>query len=88
MIKIQEGMRLKVVKGEQNYYGKDKHSPNAQWIAGSVPVGTVGTVYKAQIGVSGWMYALNFDGITPKEGYIFGLGSSGDDGESLEEVKE
>jgi hypothetical protein len=85
MIKIVEGMKLKVVKGEQNHYGKGKHSAFGEWIAGSVPVGTVGTVYMAKIGTENFMFALDFEGITPKEGYCFGL-SEEYSGDGLEVV--
>ncbi len=75
LIQLKEGLKLKLIQGDQNFYREGLHSKCGEWIAGAIPVGTVGTVYKAQLKAKdSWMYALQFEGITPKEGYVFGLG--------------
>ena len=73
MIKIKEGMKLKVIKGDDDIHGNPTNK--GLWIAGEIEVGTIGTVYKAALkGRDSWMFALDFPGGTPKAGYIFGIG--------------
>jgi hypothetical protein len=52
------------------------------WLAGQIPVGSVGTIYKTEPTLSGYKsLAIRWDNYVPKEGYYFGL--CGQEGEPL-----
>lgn len=61
---LKSGMRLKLIRGSG-----DRDA--GEWYAGSVPVGSKGTVYVEQNG----LLAIKFDDIEPKDGGYFGLSS-------------
>lgn len=77
------GMKVKILRGSLMDGPNKPRSDYVGWIAGNVPVGSVGEVYKHVIhpwkkedDETRYMMALKFEGITPKPGYCFGL--SGD----------
>jgi hypothetical protein len=75
-VKLTEGLRLRIVRGDRKDMRHSDCHGCIMWIAGSVPVGTVGTVKKTQVPgqrPGSEMWALHFDGIEPKPGFIFGL---------------
>lgn len=81
------GMKVKIIRGDMDDSGMfsipDPTKPrknHVHWIAGDVPVGSIGEVYdhviyewKKPDDPERYMKALKFEGITPKEGYCFGL---------------
>ena len=94
-IPIKVGMKLKIIKGDDMKAPRwtttakqdliDNPPKYAVWIAGYVPVGSIGTVYEADITVYNGildkhvptgrkMLSLKFDGLVEKAGYCFGLG--------------
>ncbi len=64
MKELRVGMRVKLVRGSRG-------SQFGEWIAGAVPVGSKGTIYKAQNGGA----AVKFDNVQPQNGCYFGLHS-------------
>jgi hypothetical protein len=69
------GMRIRLRRGEirdaRRPMTPDNLEPYGLWIAGEVPVGTVGTVYRPRDKSGNW--AVRWDGIEPKPGYYFAL---------------
>ena len=71
-----EGKRVRLAVGDKkvwanpdNDYKKEiVESPIADWIAGEVPVGTIGTIRP----FTRVLMQIVWDGITPKAGYVFG----------------
>jgi hypothetical protein len=72
---LREGMRVRLVRGCPDGNGCRDYG---LWIAGRVPVGSVGTVVRKRVFHESHpnnytMYSVEFDGIEPKEGYRFGI---------------
>lgn len=66
------GMRIKLIRGEQNYYGQGKHSEFGEWIAGQIPVGSTGTV-QIQNDKHKPLCIIWDHNPTPKAGYYWGI---------------
>ena len=62
------GKRVKVIKG----MGEDEYAGFMLWIAGKVPVGSIGTLQKTRLSSHG-QFHIEWDGITAKDGYLFGV---------------
>ena len=62
-----EGKRVRLLVGDRDYRTK-LETDIGQWIAGDVPVGTVGTIRP----FTPILMQIVWDGITPKVGYVFG----------------
>ena len=68
-MKMKEGMRVILIKGTDEE-GKD---PNIMtWIAGSVSVGSIGTLYFKKADNLGW--TISWDKIAPKTNWVFNIG--------------
>lgn len=85
--KLYDGMRVRFVSHDMTGIdGKLKKKPG-MWMAGKVAPGTLGTIHKhddSENPLTGWR--IDFDNMTPKPGYIFGMfGPFLDD--DFEEVK-
>ena len=82
---LRVGMRIKLIRGMPKYIRKpDECYDYMGWIAGNVPVGSVGTIYKEKpMGAHNYQsLAIHWDGIEPKPNYYFGLG--GQEGDPLD----
>lgn len=75
---LKVGMKLRIVRGDIKHVRGNERHDEIQWIAGSIPVGTVGTVYQERFGNGQLMFALRFEGVTPKHGYFFGINKLSD----------
>jgi hypothetical protein len=82
-IETKVGMKLKLIRGDDESTNPNVPSKreNGIWIAGLIPVGTVGTVVEATLPPEqarlGLMapFKLDFgDGFPAKEGYYYGIG--------------
>lgn len=69
--KMVEGMRVRY-NGRTQFRGKLGPLPGC-WPTGNVPPGSVGTLHYNK-GPWGLRWEINFPGIVPKEGYVFGAG--------------
>ena len=74
------GQKVKLVQGEQNYYGKNRHSDHGEWIAGKIPVGSTGTIalvkdkYPEFRGDENGPHCIIWDhNPTPKKGYYWAI---------------
>jgi hypothetical protein len=63
-----EGKRVRLRVGDKDYKTQTE-TGIGQWIAGDVPIGTVGTIRPFSL----YLMQIVWDGITPKEGYVFGV---------------
>lgn len=62
-----EGKRVRLLVGDRDYKNK-LETGIGQWIAGDVPVGTIGTIRP----FTPILMQIVWDGIIPKAGYVFG----------------
>lgn len=67
IIKLQEmvGRRVRLLTGDEDSFGR---TDKGLWIAGDVPVGTIGTIQP----FTRYLMQIVWDGITPKTDYVFG----------------
>lgn len=72
--RLYDGMRVQFVSHDiHDIHGKMKKRPGI-WPAGNVPVGSVGTVrVDEEKGNELTRWRIDFNDLTPKEGYIFGV---------------
>jgi hypothetical protein len=63
-----DGKRVRLVVGDIDYKTKVE-TGLCHWIAGTVPVGTEGIIRP----FTKFLMQIVWDGITPKEGYVFGV---------------
>lgn len=83
MLEVQEGLRVKVAKGDlqRDNWGSPtgRYVFNIRWIAGAVPVGSVGTIVRKRLFADDHpnnqtMFSIEFDEIKPERaGFRFGL---------------
>lgn len=67
------GMRVRLTRGDRDSFSAPP-ADHSEWIAGRVPVGSVGTVREPPEGFT--HYAVDWDGIAAKEGYYFAIAAS------------
>lgn len=68
-----DGMRVRFVSHDIVGINGIRRKRTGHWPAGNIPPGSVGTVVRRSGDESGLHWMVNFDGITPKPGYIFGV---------------
>ena len=69
--KLFDGMRVRFISHDIRGIDGKLKKRRSGWFAGDVPVGSVGTV-RYHVGDYGVGWRFDWDGITPKPGYIFG----------------
>jgi hypothetical protein len=77
-LETREGMRVRIIRGDRDEKNKGEYLGYVSWIAGRVPVGSVGTVCRKHTFSNGvetkhTRLAIDFDGIEPHEGWFFGI---------------
>lgn len=80
---IQPNRRIKIVRGDARQIDRSNnvicgYHDCIHWVAGNVPVGTVGTTLPAKEGDKARMITVAWDGFMPKDNRgVFGIGIEG-----------
>ncbi len=76
---LQLGDRVKLIRGDADFYDKGKHAPCGKWIAGDIPVGSTGIIALAKehyrcASHRSFSWCILWDhNPVPKEGFYWGV---------------